>query len=226
MSETKKTKGEQLKALFNSITEYTAKFLSVELKFTDAKLADGSVIRFPEDKLAKGVAVTIITEEGELPITDSPADMPYTLEDGTMFTIVNGMVDVLTEVAETPEGTEEVVAPEMGVKPASTEAKPKRVIKSQVEEHVFSIEFENEIVELDFSEVIKSHTDKIVALETENKTLKEKFEAQFKITNELAATIEMIADEPSGEGAEKQKIKEKTWDEMTPLEQYRAYKNK
>ena len=107
MSETKKTKGEQLKALFNSITEYTAKFLSVELKFTDAKLADGSVIRFPEDKLAKGVAVTIITEEGELPITDSPADMPYTLEDGTMFTIVNGMVDVLTEVAETPEVVEE-----------------------------------------------------------------------------------------------------------------------
>ena len=62
-------------------------------------------------------------------------------------------------------------------------------------------------------------------LENENKSLVEKFNAQNEVNKELATTIEMIADEPSKESQELVKLKSKSWEEMTPIERFRATKN-
>ncbi|HEY0042268.1 MAG TPA: XkdF-like putative serine protease domain-containing protein, partial [Flavisolibacter sp.] len=63
-----------------SIVEACKNFLSaaVPQKFADAKLMDGvTIVRFPNETLVKGDAIMVITEEGELPLPDSPPDTPY-----------------------------------------------------------------------------------------------------------------------------------------------------
>ncbi|CAB5218310.1 hypothetical protein UFOVP212_15 [uncultured Caudovirales phage] len=213
------------------LDKYDAKFGSQEMKFTDAKLMDGvTVVRFPSAQLIKGDAVSVITEQGELPLPDSEVDMPYVLEDGTTFTIVNGLADSVIMEVETPE---ETISPDETLEPTEAPVvapkmskEPKRVIKSQVEEHIFSLEIEGiEAIQIDFSSMFKASNEKIEKLENENKSLVEKFNAQNEVNKELATTIEMIADEPSKESQELVKLKSKSWEEMTPIERFRATKN-
>jgi hypothetical protein len=219
------TKAEKVKHLFETMKSYASKFVAVEnvqINFKDMKLNDGTtVVRFPNDVIAKGDAVTVITEQGELPLPDNTPENPlYTLEDGSTFTIVNGTVDVYTE-AETPaedkaeggvEEPTETVAPAMEAKPQTKE--PKRVIKSQVEEHVFN-EFKKSVEEMFLS--VKEELQK---LNVDTTSLTEKFNAQFVITKELAETVNMIAESPATESAEKQKVKitKKAYNEMTNFE--------
>jgi hypothetical protein len=212
------------------LDKYDAKFGSQTMKFMDAKLIDGvTIVRFPSEELKKGDVVTIITDQGELPLPDSEVDTPYTLEDGTTFTLVNGLIDIIVKPAEEPIEVE-VEAPAGGeVAPKAEDMgkmdKPKRVIKSQVEEHIFSLEIEGfEAVKIDFSSMFKASNDKIEKLESENKSLVEKFNSQNEVNKELATTIEMIADEPSKQSQELIKLKGKTWEEMTPIERFRAGK--
>lgn len=213
------------------LDKYDAKFGSQEMKFMDAKLNDGvTVVRFPSEEITKGDAVSVITEQGELPMPDSEVDMPYVLEDGTTFTVVNGLVDVVVAVEEVAPAVEDVTPATEEVAPAVEDMgkmdKPKRVIKSQVEEHIFSLEIEGiEAIQIDFSSMFKASNEKIEKLENENKSLVEKFNAQNEVNKELATTIEMIADEPSKESQELVKLKSKSWDEMTPIEKFRATKN-
>jgi hypothetical protein len=212
---------EKLNSLMALVTSYTAKFGKVN--FADMKLNDGTtVVRFPKDVITKGDAVTVITEQGELPLPDNTPENPiYTLEDGSTFTMVTGLVDVYTPAivaAETPatDKPTEPVAPAMEETPTAKE--PKRVIKSQVEEHIFKIELDNEIIEIDFSSILKP-------LQKENSELKLQFAEMFKITKETAETVNLIADEPATIGAEKQKKTAKKFEEMTSLEQYRYSKS-
>ena len=203
------------------LAEYKAKFGSQEIAFVDAKLNDGvTVVRMPNLPPLKGDEITVITEQGELPLPDNAVDAPYCLEDGTCFTVVNGLVDVVMEV-ETPEESampEEVsaetpVAEDMGKK----DMMPKRVIKSQVEEHIFSVELENEIVEFDFSLVFEKANAEV-------KSLTEKFNAQLEINSELSKAIDVIGDEPSTTGIEASRLPKKSWEDMTALEKFRASK--
>jgi len=212
------------------LDKYDAKFGSQEMKFMDAKLIDGvTVVRFPSEELKKGDVVTVITEQGELPLPDSEIDMPYVLENGTTFTVVNGLVDVVVVVEEVAPAVEDVTPATEEVAPIVEDLakmdKPKRVIKSQVEEHIFSLEIEGvETITIDFSSMFKASNDKIEKLESENKSLVEKFNSQNEVNKELANTIELIADEPSKKSQELIKLKSKSWDEMTALEKYRANK--
>ena len=206
------------------LAEYKAKFGSQEIAFVDAKLNDGvTVVRLPNLPPLKGDAITVITEQGELPLPDNAVDAPYCLEDGTCFTVVNGLVDVVMEV-EAPEESampEEVSAPaesaplveDMGKK----DMMPKRVIKSQVEEHIFSVELENEIIEFDFSLVFEKANAEV-------KSLTEKFNAQLEINSELSKAIDVIGDEPSTTGVEASRLPKKSWEDMTALEKFRASK--
>ena len=212
------------------LDKYDAKFGSQEMKFMDAKLIDGvTVVRFPSEELKKGDVVTVITEQGELPLPDSEIDMPYVLENGTTFTVVNGLVDVVVVVEEVAPAVEDITPATEEVAPIVEDMnkmdKPKRVIKSQVEEHIFSLEIEGvETITIDFSSMFKASNDKIEKLESENKSLVEKFNSQNEVNKELANTIELIADEPSKKSQELIKLKSKSWDEMTALEKYRANK--
>ena len=212
------------------LDKYDAKFGSQELKFMDAKLMDGvTVVRFPSEMLMKGDVVTVITEQGELPLPDSEVDMPYILEDGTTFSVVNGLIDVVVVPEEEAPAVEEVAPVTEEVAPIVEDMtkmdKPKRVIKSQVEEHIFSLEIEGvETITIDFSSMFKASNDKIEKLENENKSLVEKFNSQNEVNKELATTIELIADEPSKKSQESIALKSKSWNDMTAIEKFRASK--
>lgn len=215
----------KLEKLIHFVTEYKAKFMSekTEQNFKDAKLDNGSVIRMPNEVLAIGDTLTIITEEGELPLVDNATGEYYTLEDGTKFAVLNGLVSEVIPVEEPMEDTQvedmpvEASAP---ATPSKDEVKPKRVIKSQVEEHVFSIELENEIIEIDFSSIV-------APILNENKELKEKFASMEAINLELANQVQGLdkaLDEVPATGSVEKFSK--PFEEMTALEKFRYLKNK
>jgi len=78
-----------LKSILTSLGE---ELPPVEVKLVSAKLDDGTEINMNADVLAAGVAVTVVTAEGETAIPDGT----YKLEDGTEFSTVEGVV---TEVS-------------------------------------------------------------------------------------------------------------------------------
>lgn len=174
----------------------------VKLVFKEAKLNDGkTIVQYDADVLETGVIVNIMDEAGTLlplPVGD------YVLEDGTTFSVVNetGAIDNVVLVPEVNENEGEVVAPSKDAPVAQSAAPsvpsaPKRVIKSQVEEHVFHLEIEGvEPIAVDFSSMFTK-------LENENKELKEKLEVAERFSKEIADVVESIADEPSREATEK-----------------------
>ena len=212
----------KLEKLIHFVTEYKAKFMSekTEQNFKDAKLDNGSVIRMPNEVLAIGDTLTIITEEGELPLVDNATGEYYTLEDGTKFAVLNGLVSEVIPVEEPAEDAPVEDMPVEASAPSKDEVKPKRVIKSQVEEHVFSIELENEIIEIDFSSIV-------APILNENKELKEKFASMEAINLELANQVQGLdkaLDEVPATGSVEKFSK--PFEEMTALEKFRYLKNK
>lgn len=166
----------------------------VEVKFKDMKLQDGTtVISIDGEELSIGVPVYVMTEEGRLPAPDGE----LVLEDGTMLTVKDGLVaEVGTPEAEVPEG--EVAAEPATVPPAAEDmsTKPKRVIKSQVEEHVFNA----------FKEESEA---KVLKLETELAELKAAFEAQtekfnksLEFNKEVFSVVEKMSEQPSAVATE------------------------
>lgn len=168
---------------------------NVEVKFKDMKLQDGTtIISIDGEELAIGVPVYVMTPEGRLPAPNGE----LVLEDGTMLKVIEGLVaEVGTPEAEALEG--EVAAEPATVpaeQPAEMGTKPKRVIKSQVEEHVFN--------------AFKEDADaKITKLETELAELKAAFEAQsekfnksLEFNKEVFSIVEKIAEQPAVEATE------------------------
>lgn len=201
MSETKLTLKEGIEKLKELIFSSTKpeEIVTTEQKFTDAKLNDGTtIVRYAEDVLATGVTVNVVDEGGAempLPVGD------YVLEDGTTFTIVDetGKADnvVLAPTAEegvTPPSTNEgeVVAEATTPKPNPVPAAPKRVIKSQVEEHVFHLEIEGvEPIDVDFSSMFKK-------LEAENARLND-------LNKQMFSVIEKFSELPASTATETKK---------------------
>lgn len=166
----------------------------VEVKFKDMKLQDGTtIISIDGEELAIGVPVYVMTPEGRLPAPDGE----LVLEDGTQLTVKDGLVaEVGTPEVETPEG--EVAAEPATVPPAAEDmsTKPKRVIKSQVEEHVFNA----------FKEESEA---KVLKLETELAELKAAFEAQtekfnksLEFNKEVFSVVEKMSEQPSAQATE------------------------
>ena len=179
---------EKLKGL---IEKFNVEPVSTEQSFTEAKLMDGvTIVQYDAEELAQGVPVNVVTPEGILPMPDGN----YVMEDGSKLHVMGGLVAVYEKAEELPEG--ETIAPvaveeatpatgEMEVKTA-----PKRVIKSQVEEHIFSLELEGfEPIKVDFSSMFKSLVD-------ENKALKD-------INKEMFGIVKAISNEPSVAPTEK-----------------------
>lgn len=167
--------------------------------FKNAKLNDGNIISY-DGELATGTIVMVVDESGAslpLPIGD------YKLEDGTTFSVVDetGAIDNVVAAAMPENNPSEVTPVE-----ASTEStkqstglptQPKRIIKSEVEEHVFKVELDNEILELDFSSIVNVFNDKIETLSNENIELKKQIETNLKFSKQVADVVSQIADEPA-----------------------------
>lgn len=180
---------EKLKGL---IEKFNAEpIVTTEQSFTEAKLMDGvTIIQYDAPELAQGVTVNVVTPEGILAMPDGE----YVLEDGSKLVVMGGLVAEYEKAEAMPE--DETNAPVAVAEPttpatgAMEEKAPKRVIKSQVEEHIFSLELEGfEPIKVDFSSMFKSLVD-------ENKALKD-------INKEMFGIVKAISSEPSVTPTEK-----------------------
>jgi hypothetical protein len=172
------------------------KATEVILKFQEELLNDGTtMIQYDAEELAVGVIVNVLDSNGTplpLPVGD------YVTADGDTFSVVDdmGAIDNVVLVPELDENKGEVVAPakdapvEQSVAPV-VPSTPKRVIKSQIEEHVFSLEIEGvEPIEVDFSPMFA----KVIA---ENEALKVSLEKEKELNKQMFAIVKEIADEPA-----------------------------
>lgn len=181
---------EKLKGLIEKFN--VEPIVSTEQSFTEAKLMDGvTIVQYDAEELAQGVPVNVVTPEGILPMPDGE----YYLEDGSKLVVMGGLVAEYEKAEELPEGeTNAPVAVAEPTTPATGEMEvktaPKRVIKSQVEEHIFSLELEGfEPIKVDFSSMFKALVD-------ENKALKD-------INKEMFGIVKAISNEPSVAPTEK-----------------------
>lgn len=177
-------------ANFNKV-ETPAKPDRIEGKFTDEKLNDGTtIISYDAPELATGVIVMLMPDMLPLPAGD------YTTEAGDTFTVVDelGTIDNVILAPEPEANPEEVPAapaPAPTAQEATPTTAPKRVIKSQVTEHVFSLETETDIFEVDLSPMFS-------AIVKENTELKE-------LNSQMFAIVKQLADEPSATPTETKK---------------------
>ena len=181
---------EKLKGLIEKFN--VEPIVTTEQSFTEAKLMDGvTIVQYDAEELAQGMPVNVVTPEGILPMPDGE----YVMEDGSKLVVMGGLVAEYEKAEEMPEGeTNAPVAVAEPTTPATGEMEvktaPKRVIKSQVEEHIFSLELEGfEPIKVDFSSMFK-------ALVAENKALKD-------INKEMFGIVKAISNEPSVAPTEK-----------------------
>lgn len=181
---------EKLKGLIEKFN--VEPIVTTEQSFTEAKLMDGvTIIQYDAEELAQGMPVNVVTPEGILPMPDGE----YVMEDGSKLVVMGGLVAEYEKAEEMPEG--ETNAPAAVAEPTTpatgemeVKTAPKRVIKSQVEEHIFSLELEGfEPIKVDFSSMFKALVD-------ENKALKD-------INKEMFGIVKAISNEPSVAPTEK-----------------------
>ena len=179
---------EKLKGLIEKFN--VEPIVTTEQSFTEAKLMDGvTIIQYDAEELAQGMPVNVVTPEGILPMPDGE----YVMEDGSKLVVMGGLVAEYEKAEAMPEGETNAPAA-VATTPATGEMEiktaPKRVIKSQVEEHIFSLELEGfEPIKVDFSSMFKALVD-------ENKALKD-------INKEMFGIVKAISNEPSVAPTEK-----------------------
>jgi hypothetical protein len=151
--------------------------------FVDVKTVDGMILRISE--MVEGGTVVEITEEGEVAVLDGT----YTLEDGVMIMVENGLITGISVVEAPEEGEPEMVEPELNAEPTVGD-KPRKI----VETHTTSMEFEKigELIKNSFNEI----KNEINELKKENGLLKErvnKFAAEPSVepTNTKVKLTEM-----------------------------------
>ena len=178
-----KFENEKVQKAYDKMTAFFSQFTSTpeveKVKFTEAKLQTGEIIQYDAPELAQGVVVNLVTPDGILPIPDGE----YLLEDGSKLVTSGGLVaeyeaaDVPAEGEVVDPATPAPATPQAGAMEQKTA--PKRVIKSQVEEHVFHLEIEGvEPIKVDFSSLL-------APLKKENEELKEVLKETFEGVKEL-----------------------------------------
>jgi hypothetical protein len=156
-----------------------------EMKFTDAKLTDGTIIRYDAEVLEVGVIVSIVGTDASV----LPAPMgSYELEDGTTFDVVD-VSGIIDNVVIAPEETP--VVPEVEAPAAMEDALPvapvakqvaKKIIESTIKESQFkAMEEKNELEKVEFSNQLKE--------------VNEKLEKQSELINSMFALIQKLGEE-------------------------------
>ena len=197
------------------------KFSGTEQKFKDVKLNDGTtIVSYDGDMPAQGMPLFVVTAEGRIPAPDGE----HVTEDGTTIVVIGGLIAEVKE-AEVEEPAAEGTPTETPASaPVESAAAPKRVIKSQVEEHVFSLEIEGvEPISVDFSSMFTAFNEKFAALEKENTELKAEFAKAAEFKTEVIKLVSEIGDQPAAEATDKEvnKFKKK----MSLKEAQEQFKN-
>jgi hypothetical protein len=150
---------------------------AMALKFEDAKLIDGTLVRI-EPEVAIGALVQVIGADGEL----LPApDAAHQLEDGSVVTTETGLI---TEIIPAPEA--EIVVEEMEVAPnAPTLAAQKPAFNM------------DEIQAAVMAKINASIGDRINNLKFENEAIKADNANLRKAVNEMADLFEKFATTPT-----------------------------
>ena len=150
---------------------------ATELKFEDAKLIDGTLVRI-EPEVAIGALVQVIGADGEL----LPApDAAHQLEDGSVVTTEAGLI---TEIIPAPEA--EIVVEEMEVAPNAPTLAPQKP--------AFNID---EIQAAVMAKINASIGDRINNLKFENEAIKADNANLRKAVNEMADLFEKFATTPT-----------------------------
>ena len=107
-----------------------------EVKMASAMLENGQEIQTSAEAFAEGVDVFVVNDEGEqIPLPDGD----YTLEDGTMFTVAEGIVAAMgaaevEEAAKEEEMSSEEVTEEPAVEAALSREEVQGMIAAAIEE--------------------------------------------------------------------------------------------
>lgn len=199
-----KTLAERLKAALLA-------FQGEPVKFASAKLADGTAINIQGDSLAAGVMVSVMTEAGEAPLPDGE----YTLEDGTVFSVVGGSV---AEVKAPAATAEEGMAQEGTAPSATAPAAPsptqiiERIEKEMVFEKVAKVE--------ELEKKVEDLLQKFAAVEAENKSLKSDNVKFSKMVTEMSESLIAFGEMPQEQAPKKtEPIAEK---KSESIEEFRA----
>lgn len=153
------------------------KFGTVEAKFEQAKLADGTIIQW-EDDLGEGTAIMVVGEDGN---TMPAPDAVHELEDGTMVTTVGGLVTKIESKKE-----EEVIEEEMAAEPNPEFIKHLEDFKMMVERMTA---IENKLAEYESKFSAITETVKNTETSTSDKFAKV-IELVEAISNEPATIVE------------------------------------
>jgi hypothetical protein len=153
------------------------KFGTVEAKFEQAKLADGTIIQW-EDDLGEGTAIMVVGEDGN---TMPAPDAVHELEDGTMVTTVGGLVTKIE-----PKKEEEVIEEEMAAEPNPEFIKHLEEFKMMVERMTA---IENKLAEYESKFSAITETVKNTETSTSDKFAKV-IELVEAISNEPATIVE------------------------------------
>jgi hypothetical protein len=153
------------------------KFGTVEAKFEQAKLADGTIIQW-EDDLGEGTAIMVVGEDGN---TMPAPDAVHELEDGTMVTTVGGLVTKIEGKKE-----EEVIEEEMAAEPNPEFIKHLEDFKMMVERMTA---IENKLAEYESKFSAITETVKNTETSTSDKFAKV-IELVEAISNEPATIVE------------------------------------
>jgi uncharacterized coiled-coil protein SlyX len=174
-------------------------------KFMDAKLADGTMVSIEGEALAQGVPVMVMTEAGAAPIPDGE----YTLEDGTVFTVVGGTVaEVKAPAATTDQEMEQNGTGAANAAPSAPN--PSQIIERIEKEMIFEKVSKIETLESQVADLVT----KFAAIEKENAELKSekaKFAATIEKLNQAVTELGEAPQEPMK--FEKQPVKVKTFEE-------------
>jgi hypothetical protein len=178
------------------------KFSGTEQKFKDVKLNDGTtIISYDGDMPAQGMPLFVVTPEGRIPAPDGE----HVTEDGTTIVVIGGLIAEVKEAEVEAPAAEGTPTETPAAAPVESAAAPKRVIKSQVEEHVFSLEIEGvEPISVDFSSMFTAFNEKFAALEKENTELKAEFAKAAEFKTEVIKLVSEIGDQPAAEATDKE----------------------
>jgi len=156
---------EAIEKLSGLVSKFNAE-PTTEQTFIDAKLVDGTIIRY--ESLEVGLPLMVIDETGnELPAPDGE----HELEDGTMITVEGG---IITEVA-----TKEEEAPEVEEAPIE---QPMAAVETVSKEDFETLKTEVDNLKTRFEEFTKTNE----TLTADNVALKEIVKETFSIVEKLA----------------------------------------
>lgn len=180
-----------------------------EVVMSEAKLADGITIVKWDGELAEGTAVSVVSEEGEIPAPDGD----HELQDGRKITIEGGKVTKIETAPEQKEDEEKEGEVEINMEQAFKMFKENFAVGS-AEERIAMLEtlvkvlfkdrFDWQIREqetkADMDAAMSLYKSKFEEAEATAKQLSDKLSEQKAAFKMMFEVVEKLADQPSGEG--------------------------